>query len=33
MVIIAVFGMRHCIDVANRERASNRLSSSDNPFE
>jgi hypothetical protein len=30
---LAVCGLCYCIEVANRERASNRLSSTDNPFE
>jgi hypothetical protein len=30
---LAVLGLCYCIEVANRERASNRLSTTDNPFE
>jgi hypothetical protein len=28
-----VFGLCYCIEVANRGRASNRLSTTDNPFD
>ena len=30
---LVVLGLCYCIEVANRERASNRLSTNDNPFE
>jgi hypothetical protein len=30
---LAVFGLCYCIEVANRERASNRLSTNHNPFD
>ena len=30
---LAVLGLCYCIEVANRERASNRLSATHNPFE
>lgn len=30
---LAVFGLCYCIEVAKRERASNRLSTRHNPFE
>ena len=30
---LVVLGLCYCIEVAKRERATNRLSSTDNPFE